>query len=97
MDNFTKVMASIGSAVVPIGAAYLAVGTELHERLVGAQNTHWYQSLEASLANATGVTDPERVTNIGTVVAAVGLLYFAYEIAKPVTRGFASFYGARLE
>ncbi len=34
---------------------------------------------------------------VGTVLMAVGLCNVAYEIAKPLVRGFAHFYGARLE
>lgn len=97
MDNGKKVMASIGSAIVPVTAAYWTAGTHLHERLVEAQSTPLYQSLEASLASATGFTDPDRLTDVGTILVAIGLCKVAYEVAKPMVRGFARLYGAQLE
>lgn len=97
MNNTKKVLASIGSAIIPVTAAYWTVGTAMHEKLVETQSTPLYQSLEASLAGATGFTDPHRLTDIGTILIAIGLLYIANEIAKPVVRGFAHLYGARLE
>ena len=97
MDNFKKVMTSIGSAVVPVGAAYWTAGTYLHDRLVEMQNTSPYQSLEASLTSVVGPGDSDRLTMAGTVIMSIGLLYLANEIAKPVTRGFAYLYGAKLE
>lgn len=97
MNNAHKVLASIGSAVVPVAAAYWTVGTTLHEKLVETQNTPLYQSLETSLAGTTGFTDPHRLTDIGTILVAIGLLYLANEVAKPMVRGFAHLYGAKLE
>lgn len=97
MDNAHKVLASIGSAVAPVAAAYWTAGTAVHEKLVEAQSTPLYQSLEASLAGAIGFTNPNRLTDIGTILMTIGLLYLANEVAKPMVRGFASLYGAKLE
>ena len=90
-------MTSIGSAVVPVGAAYWTAGTYLHDRLVEMQDTAPYQSLEASLSSLLGPGDSDRLTMVGTAAITIGLVYLANEVAKPLTRGFAHLYGAKLE
>ena len=97
MNNQTRVMASIGSAMVPISTAYWIAGSYLHQRLVEAEGGPLHQSLENCLANATGFTDPDRVTLIGTVLVGVGLCKVAYEVGKPIVQGFAYLYNAKLE
>ncbi len=97
MENFTKVMASIGSAVIPVGYGLWSVGTFAHKQFVQAQSTSLYRSLESSLASFTGFSQPERITDLGTLAATIGLVYVANEAAKPLVRGFAHLYGAKLE
>ena len=90
-------MASIGSAMVPVAVASWFTGTYLHERLVEAQNTGLYHSLEASLANVPGFTNPDQLTLLGTALMTMGLCTIAYEVAKPMVRGFAHLYRAELK
>ncbi|MBI5002793.1 hypothetical protein HZC31_05375 [Candidatus Woesearchaeota archaeon] len=97
MNNVTRVIASIGSAMVPITAAYWNAGTYLHQKLVESEGSPLYQSLENCLADTTGFTDPDRVTLIGTALVSVGLCKVAYEVGKPIVQGFAYLYNAKLE
>ncbi len=98
MNNRARVYASIASAVVPVTAAYWSAGFYVHNRLVELQGTAGYERLEALLLSAQQSSQsPLTPTDLGTIAVALGLGYVYYQVAKPLTRGFARLYGARLE
>lgn len=97
MENATRVMASIGSALLPVGIAQCTAIGYIHQRLVDAQTTPLYSSLESTLIHANGFADPDRLTLAGTALATLAVSAVAYEVARPVVKCFAYLYDAKLE
>ncbi|MFH1972144.1 MAG: hypothetical protein ABIJ18_01560 [archaeon] len=97
MNNTNKVMASIGTALVPVGTGYGVTLAYCHNHLEHLQTTPVYQALEQTCASVTGFSDLDRLSDLGTLVAGLVLLKVAYEVAIPTVKGVAKLYGARLE
>ena len=98
MNNTSKVLASVSSAVSLVAPIYWATGTYLHHQLIAFQTSPAYRSLETTLANLSLETKPGQLTTIGTLLISLGLLKLSYEASKPLTRCFADdVYGAKLE
>ena len=97
MDYRTKTLAAIGTGSAPVILAYWKSMEYFHDKFVSMQSSEIYQNLEKLCADITQHSDPERLTNLATVLTVIGMTYVTAKVAEPLVKLAAKAYKVELK
>ncbi len=96
MNYQTKALAAIGTGLAPVIPAYWKTMEYFHDKFVSMQSSEIYQNLEGLCANVTQHSDPERLTNLATVLTVIGMTFVTAKVAEPLVKFAAKAYKVEL-